>query len=216
MIKNKVNKISKDIILINVAITLLGVFLVLNPWGAKEIICRIIGGILTAWGIFKVFDSFVTRGNKTVNTARLIFGCILTGIGVYILVLPGFLAAMLTVLLSIILFIGALFKLQYALNFAKNGSKLRWVQAGAAILLLITSVIAFLNPFGNAGNLIMIFIGAALIVDGIWDLLTILYIKKKLSQRIDEADIPGVQNYETDNSGKYVNTTAEDSDSSNS
>lgn len=200
----KAKKISKDIILVNVGIIALGIFLVLYPGGAKDIICRIIGGILSAWGIFKIFEYLIVKMKTSNSIAPLVGGCILLGIGVYVLISPALLSAMITIALASILFIGAVFKLQYALLFSKNESKLWWIQAVGAILLIITSVIAFINPFGGAGNIIMIFIGIALIADGAWDLMTILYISKFMQNA--GSDIEKT----VSSSSKYVDTTAED------
>lgn len=217
-VAGKAKKISNDLILINAAIAAFGLFIIVYPWGAKEIVCRILAGLICVWGIFKIFSQIMRRKNNDVSVAGIVFGCLLLAIGVYVIISPEFLAGVLTVVLSVILFLGALFKLQYAVKFQKNNSKLWWVQAGAAILLIITSIIAFINPFGKAGNLIMIFIGIALVVDAIWDLLTIFYIKKKFGEAVKYAAENNVYEGRTipEDNGKYVNTVAVDSDSENS
>ncbi len=208
-IKKRVRKISKDMILINIGIVLLGLFLVLNPGGAKTVICRLIGGIIAAWGVFKIFEYLVRKRRADISVAPLVGGCILLAIGVSVLIAPQILAAIVTISLSVILFLGAVSKLQYAVTFVQSDSSLWWVQTIGAILLIITSVISFINPFGSAGNLIMIFMGAALMVDGIWDLLTMLYISKvlkKVSREVDDA----AERASSGASGRYIETTAED------
>lgn len=205
-LKKKAKKISKDMILVNIGIIALGIFLVLYPGGAKEIICRIIGGIMSAWGIFKIFEYLIVKHKAEISVFPLIGGCILLGIGVYVLISPGLLSAIVTAALAVILFMGAVFKLQYALQFVRNQSKLWWIQASGAILLIVTSVIAFINPFGGPGNIIMIFIGIALIADGIWDLITIIYISRFLKNVSEDITT------KSSNSSKYIDTTAEYTD----
>lgn len=211
-LKKKAKKISKDMVLINVAIVLLGLFLVLKPGEAREIICTFIGGILTAWGGFKLFDYFLTRRKTDLSMLSLIGGCILLAVGASIIIAPVILAGMITAALAVILFIGAVFKLQYGVAFMQNESKLWWLQTVGAILMIITSVIAIINPFGSAGNLIMIFIGFALMADGIWDLLSILYISKVLKKAVKKVEEAEEYSYSSDSSssGRYIETTAED------
>ncbi len=207
-LRKKAKRVSKDMILINIAVVLLGVFLIIYPWGAKEIICRILGGLLAAWGVFRIFDYIITKSKKTNSIAGIIFGCVLLGIGVYVLIAPDFLVGILTALLSCIIFVFALLKLQYSLRFSREKSRLWVVQAVAAVIMMVTSVIAFINPFTRAGNFIMIFIGIALVINGIWDLLTIFYIKKFLSKTVDEV----FSDTASGDQSKYVDTYAVDAD----
>ena len=207
-LRNKAKRISKDMILINIAVILLGVFLIIYPWGAKEIICRVLDGLLSAWGVFRIFDFIITKSKKTNSIAGILIGCILLGIGIYVLIFPDFLVGILTALLAVIIFVFALLKLQYSLRFSRENSRLWVVQAVAAVIMIVASVIAFFNPFGKAGNFIMIFIGIALVINGIWDLLTIFYIKKFLSRAAENvfSDSP------VQDSSKFVDTYVVDAD----
>lgn len=208
-LKKKVKSVSKDMVLINIAIILLGLFLVIRPGQAREIICVIIGAVMSCWGGFKLFQYFMTKKSSDVSVLPLLGGCILLAIGISVIVAPGLLAGMITAAFAVILFFGAVFKLQYGIAFMQNNSKLWWVQTVGAILMIITSVIAFINPFGGAGNIIMMFIGFALMADGIWDLLSILYINKFLKKTVEDAE-NSVNNYTSSSNGRYIDTTAED------
>ena len=189
-LKNKAKKISKDIILINICIVALGLFLVIRPGDAREILCRIIGGIIALWGGFKLFQYFIVKRKtaENINILPLIGGCVLLAIGVSVLIAPHFLEGLFTAALALILFLGAVFKLQYAVAFVQNNSKMWWIQTIGAILMVITSVLAFINPFGQSGNLIFVFIGISLIADGIWDLISLFFISKILKNAVSQAE----------------------------
>lgn len=213
-LKSKAKKISKDMILVNIGIIVLGLFLVIKPGEAEEIICRILGGIVAAWGGFKLFEYFVVRQkNNDMSVSPMIGGCILLAIGLSILIAPNILTGFIRAALALVLFLGALFKLQYALSFMQNSSKMWWVQTIGAVLMIITSVIAFINPIEQ---IIMVFIGFALMADGIWDLLSILYISKVLKKAVNEAEnTPPDYSSSPSSSGRYIETTAEDVSSDN-
>ncbi len=213
-IKKKAKRISREFVLINAGIVLLGILLVVYPAQSKEIICRALGAVLSVWGVFKIIDYIKLRHNEIFGSFALVQGCALLGFGVYILIQPNVLAAFITAALSIILFIGAVLKLQYALEFSKYDSKGRWFQAAAAIVMIIASVISFVNPFGEASNILMMFIGISLIIDGVWDLLTIAYISKTFKEAKEEFKKAG-KKARTKKSTEYIDAEAVDVDDNN-
>ena len=213
-IKKKAKRISREFVLINAGIVLLGILLVVYPAQSKEIICRALGAVLSVWGVFKIIDYIKLRHNEIFFLFSLVQGCALLGFGVYILIQPNVLAAFITAALSIILFIGAVLKLQYALEFSKYDSKGRWFQAAAAIVMIIASVISFVNPFGEASNILMMFIGISLIIDGVWDLLTIAYISKTFKEAKEEFKKAG-KKARTKKSTEYIDAEAVDVDDNN-
>ncbi len=175
-IKKKAAEVTKEFVILNIGIVLLGIFLVIFPKLSASIICYIIGVILSIWGLFKVIEYFRIK-NEFFGSFSLVQGCALLGFGIYILVSPGFLSAIIAIVLNMILFIGAIMKLQYTFEFARLKSKGWAIQAVGAVLVIAACIIAFLNPFG-AADFLMIFIGISLIFDGVWDLITMIYVSK--------------------------------------
>lgn len=175
-LKKKTMEVAREFILLNIGIVLLGGFLVIFPSLSAAIISYILGFILSVWGVFKIIEYFRIR-NEFFGSFSLVQGCVLLGFGIYILIQPGFLSSIISIVLNMILFIGAILKLQYTLEFARLKSKGWLIQAIGAVIVIALSIIAFLNPFG-AANFLMIFIGISLIFDGIWDLVTMIYITK--------------------------------------
>lgn len=213
-VKKKAKQVSREFVLINAGIVVLGILLVVYPAQSKDIICRALGAVLSVWGVFKIIEYIKLRHNEIFGSFALVQGCVLLGFGVYILIVPAVLAAFITAALSIVLFIGAVLKLQYALEFSRYDSNGRWFQAAAAIVMIIASVISFVNPFGQASNILMIFLGISLIVDGVWDLLTIAYITKTFKEVKDEVKKTRKKNH-TKSTREYIDTEAVDVDDDN-
>ncbi len=174
--KKKTLEAAREFILLNVGIVLLGIFLVIFPSDSAKIIFFILGLIMSVWGLFKVIEYFRIK-NEFFGSFALVQGCALLGFGIYTLLNPDLLSKLIAIVLIMILFIGAVLKLQYTLEFARLKSKGWRIQAIGAVLVAAVSIIAFFNPFGP-DNILMMFIGISLIFDGLWDLITMIYITK--------------------------------------
>ena len=210
-IKFKTKEISREFLIMNLGIIALGVILTVYPDESKDLICRVLACALCVWGLFKIFEYIKLKNNEIFGSFSLVQGCSLLVFGVYIMIRPSLLAGFVLTAMSIILFIGGILKLQYALELSNMNSK-GWVaQAIAAVIMIVTSVISFADPF-NASNVLMIFIGVSLIADGLWDIFTLFYLKrliKKAKQSFVKSS--GKKDKKKDTS-IYVNAEAEDAD----
>lgn len=192
-VKAKAKELSREFFLINLGIVALGVLLLVFP--SKEegalllILCRVLAAALCVWGVFKLFEYIRLRNNEIFGSFALIQGCALLVFGVYIMIRPDLLVGFIIAALSIILFIGGVFKLQYALEFSHMRSKSWAIQALAAIIMIAASVVSFINPF-TGFHLLVIFLGISLIIDGVWDIFTMFYLRslvKKFKKGINNS-----------------------------
>lgn len=179
-IKKKAKEVRRDVYLVNAGIILLGLILIIFPTAANELICRVLGIVLTVWGILKVIDYIKISRSEVFGSFSLVKGCALLGIGIYIIIRPDLLVSFIMAACAIILFIGAVLKLQYAMDFARVGSAGKWFQTCGAILMITASVLTLANPLG-ASQLVPILIGIALVVDGVWDIITMIYLSRFVS-----------------------------------
>lgn len=193
-IKKKAKEVRNEFILINVGTILLGLFLVLFPGLSTDIICVAAGIFLGIWGLFKIIDYFKLRRNHIFGSFSMVQGCALLGFGIYILIFPQGLAALILTFLSLALLVTAVLKLQYAFDMLYVESATWWTQLVAAIIIAICGIIGLVNPF-EASNMVMIFIGISFIVSGIWDLVTLIRfnnilsgVKKKVKNTKNKAD----------------------------
>lgn len=208
-IKKKIKKIKKEFYFVNIGIIALGLLLVIFPGQSLELICRCVGGALGIWGLFRIWDYIRLRQNNIFGSFSLVQGCSLLGFGIYILARPDTLAAFIIAALSLILLIGAVLKLQYGLEFASFNSKVQWLQAAGAVIMIASSIVAFINPFETA-SVLMIFLGIFLIVDGIWDLLTIIFIYRFVNSV--KEDIKTAKKSRKKDNKEYIETEYYDED----
>ena len=207
--KNAITKeaknIKKSLILADMAIIVLGVLMVVFPERSGDFICRAVGAILCVMGVFRVIAYFTYDRSELFGSFALVQGAAFIGFGVYFLARPQFLAAFLTVALALVLIIGGVMKLQYAIDLARMGSSLWWVELIGAIVMTALGVVTFLDPFEAASGL-MIFIGISFLVDGIWDMISVLWLSKAV-KRLKHAVEKEVNNIRTEQSAVDVDYT---------
>jgi uncharacterized membrane protein HdeD (DUF308 family) len=191
--KREAKTVKRDIIIIDAAVMLLGLLLVFFPAQSSNIICRVFGGILAVLGVLRVISYFAAERTEAFGSFALVTGAAMLAFGVYFLAKPAFLAGFLTVLLAIVLFIGGVMKLQYAIDLMRLNAYGWWVQLIGAGLMVVLGIVAFADPF-DASQALMLFIGASLLVNGLWDIVSVIYltgiikkVKNKVEQVAEEA-----------------------------
>jgi len=175
----RVKNVKLEIILLNVAVLLVGVIMVAFPDASAEIICRVLGIMLCAAGVYLMVSYFVRSKLVVLGSFALVQGVVLAGLGAYILIKPQFLVAIITVVLAIVLIAGGAMKLQYAMDFLRLKLSGWWFELIGAVCMIVLGVVAIANPFAAAATL-MIYLGVCLIVDAIWDLVSITVLNAQL------------------------------------
>lgn len=176
-------------IIADAAVILFGLLMMIFPGDSKNIICRAAGIILCVIGAVRAVSYFVEEKTDAVLSLSLAEGAALIGFGVYFLIKPENLAAFLSVALAIVLFIGGVIKLQYAIDFLRMKASWWWIELLGAALMILFGVMIFVNPF-EASNGLMIFIGIAFLIDGVWDLVSVIFLSatlKKVRQGVEQA-----------------------------
>ena len=93
----------------------------------------------------------------------------------FFVIKPGFIAVFLGTALAIIIIIDVILKLQYAVDFYHLGSDKWWIEFIGSVVMVIIGIIALLNPFSTSSALI-VFIGIALMIEGLWDFISLMRI----------------------------------------
>ena len=180
-VRKKAKEIYRNFIVINIGLVVLGIVMIIFPDKSKDIICRAVGIMLCIWGVLNIIDYIRLRRQEVFGSFGLISGCACIGFGTYIIIMPDNLAAFITAALSIVLFICGVIKLQHAIDFAHVKSK-GWIsQVIFALVMIAAGVVSFFNPFG-ASDWLMRFVGIALTISSIWDIITIIWFNKNLKE----------------------------------
>lgn len=159
------------------ALILLGVLFVIFPESSGTIICYVTGAVLCIWGIVQLISYFAADNAVAFGSFGLVQGAALAIIGIGILIRPEFLKSVLTLAFGLIVVTDAVLKLQYAIDLMRIKASGWLAVLIMAIAMLVLGVIVVLNPFATAAVL-TIFVGIVLIVDGISDLATTVYISR--------------------------------------
>jgi len=176
---NHAQNVRREMFVSNLAVFLLGLLMILFPAASGSIICRAIGAILLLWGIARAIAYFRIDRLEIFGSFALVQGAAGIGFGLYILLRPEVLAAVLIVVLSIFLLIGGVRKLQYGFDLARLKAFGWWVELVGAVIMSVLGIIALVNPFDAAESLMM-YIGIALVVDAVWDMISMFYLSRKI------------------------------------
>lgn len=169
-----VKKLKWNIIFMSVLYIALGVFLLLRPSTALNVVCYALGAVVLACGVVQLVRYFAIE--------RGIFKSWLTLIsGIVCLALGGFLVLRSDVVVRILPIVFGLFVIFDSLGRIQNAMELRRCGYGSwkgflllAALSIVLGCIMVRNPFGTMETLVMA-IGVILVVEGALNLLSALY-----------------------------------------
>ena len=174
-IYKKLKTIKFEIIIVSIALFVLGLLLVIFPTASQEIICKGIGVALCVWGVLRLINYFRIAGSEILGSYGLVQGVTLLAFGMFFVIKPGFIAVFLGTALAIIIIVDGILKLQYAVDFYHLESDKWWIELIGAVVMVVIGIIALLNPFSTSSALI-VFIGIALMIEGLWDFISLMRI----------------------------------------
>lgn len=182
--KNILKKTKLNLILASILTIILGLILVLNPVSATVFICRTVGIILLAMGIFVTGSYFLNIG-QNVGGASLIAGLIELAVGIWISLRPESFVQFLTIILGFIMLVHSFVMFQGAIEVKLFGVSKWWLVLILALLTLVLGIIIIISPFATIA-VTMTIAGISLIADGIISIAMTVFIIKA-SKMIDEA-----------------------------
>ena len=171
----------------------LGVVLVIWPGMTTHVLCMTIGGVLVINGIIKLCNFIFGRDGSLFSQMNLIMGIIIAGIGVWILLQPGTIIAMIPILVGIIIIIHGINNLQQAVNLCQSRYDKWWLALLLGVVTIGFGVLLICNPFKAVDTLVM-FIGFFLIYDGVSDIWIVSRISrtaKQIKQELGAIDAEG-------------------------
>lgn len=169
--------VKRELIILSIALILLGILLILFPETSVNLLCRGIGIALCVWGVLRLMSYFKSAGTEILGSFGLVQGVTLLAFGVFFVMRPEIIALFFTTAIGIVIIVDGILKLQYAMDFYHLNADMWWLELIGAAIMIILGIVAVINPFGTVSTL-MIFAGAILVVEGIWDLVSILRISK--------------------------------------
>lgn len=160
---------------------LVGILLLINPIGFTSGIIIVVGIALCAIGVKSIITYFRKDAGQAVLSQELSKGLIFLVVGLFcafktewfIVTFP-----ILTLLYGVVMLLAGLRKIQFMVDMIRLKSKRWYLAAISAALTLLCAVIILLDPFG-ATEALWIFTAVTLIVEAVFDFVTIILNKAK-------------------------------------
>lgn len=160
-------------LVISAALCILGVLLIVYPTISAKVLCYILGGVLTVYGIIKMVGYFSKDLYRLAFQYDLASGALITALGVIMLVIPDGVISVTHTVIGILILADGLFKIQIAIDAKRFGVSRWWLIAAAAILTGVVGLLLILHPFAGAAAA-MILMGVGLLAEGILNLSVVL------------------------------------------
>ena len=158
------------ILLTGLVMVVLGVAILINPITAVEMLVRIMGWIMVAYGVVTLVSAFV-RGDPAHNApSELVLGIAAAAFGLVMGVFPGPLVKFAWTIIGILVLLTGILDVIEAGDFRRAGSPLAMPATISGIITALLGVIAIASPMFPAG-LGMVLGALALLVGGISEII---------------------------------------------
>jgi len=141
-----------------------------------------------SFGIFRLINYFRLQNNGQFLRTGFISGFIFCALGLFCILKPTVIMSILPFIIGVIICFNGIVKLQSAIELRRAYYDKWFISLITAAITLILGILLIINPFSGA-KLAIMFVGGALIVDGITNILTMRTIKKKADDALGYMDI---------------------------
>ena len=167
---------------------LLGLVLVLRPGLSVRIVCTAVGIVLILSGVTRIIDWFCARDGSMYAQMNLIFGIVLVVVGVWIVVKPD---KVLAIIVGIVIGMHGLNNLKQAIELWRDKYDKWWVAFILGALTVGLGVLLICRPFAAIDTVVML-IGFFMIYDGlsnIWIVTRIYKNAKMFKQEMEAVEV---------------------------
>lgn len=212
-IKEKIKEMRTEFVILSAAIVVLGMVMICFPDQFNDFVGRIIGGVLCVWGALRCITFLRLKGEEMIGSFALVQGAAMIGFGIYFLVQEDRFSNLMNMLLTIMIIVLGVLKLQHAINFYKLRINSWWLHLIAALFLVSIGVFVLIKPkFSDDENTVLkivtIITGASFAVSGIWDIVSVTKLSAIINKIAKELE-------KSDGKQKAIKGTAEDKPSKN-
>lgn len=149
---------------------ILGIVLVVYPSTSLTIVCRAVGVIVLLTGLGMLLSYIRSEKKGILPKLGLIFGTILTILGIFLVLRPLGLASIIPIIFGVLFIYHGLANMKQALELRQYKDKEWWLPVLIAATTIVLGFFIINNPFRTM-DVIMRIIGACLIYDGLTNTL---------------------------------------------
>lgn len=191
MMERLLKKIKTNVVVSSALCVILGLVLVFRPGLSMRIVCTAVGVVLIVSGVMRMIDYFTAGDGSLYSQANLIFGIILAVVGVWIVMRPDKVMAIIPIIVGIVIAIHGLHNLQQALELWRDKYDRWWTALMLGVLTVGFGVLLICRPFAAVDTVVML-IGFFLIYDGlsnVWIVSRIYKNAKMMKQEMEAVDV---------------------------
>ena len=169
-----VKKLKWNLVLMSALYLGLGVFLLMKPTTALNIVCYALGAVVLACAAVQLIRYFVVERGVFQSQLTLISGIICLALGAFLILRSDIVVSILPIVFGLFVIFDSLGRIQNALELRRCEYPSWKGFLLLAVLSIALGVIMIVDPFGTMETLVMA-IGVILIVEGSLNLLSALY-----------------------------------------
>lgn len=168
---------------------IIGAVLIIWPGTSTQIVCMVLGGMLAVYGVIQIILYLFVKERTLYLQGMLILGIVFSVVGVWILLKPEAIIAMVPIIMGAIIIIHGLHNTVQAIDLKKMSYEKWWVAFLFGVLTIVLGAVLVYNPFSVVNTVVRV-IGGFLVYDGLSDMwiLSRLFKTKKNSQKIIDAE----------------------------
>lgn len=174
---------------------MLGAVLVIWPDRSMTVACFAIGAVLLAGGVVRLVEYFIMRDGSMYAQMNLIMGIVLAVVGVWIMLKPDKVLAIIPIIMGIVIALHGLNNLQQAVTLCKEKYDKWWVALILGLLTVGFGVLLVCRPFEALDTAVML-IGVFLIYDGLSDIWIVSRVYKTMKALKQEAEAVDAEEFE--------------------
>ena len=167
-------KLKWNLVLMSILYLGLGIFLLLVPGTALNIVCYALGGVVLACAAVQLIRYFAVERGVFQSQLTLISGLVCLGLGAFLIIRSDIVMRILPIVFGLFVIFDSLGRIQNALELRRCEYPSWKGFLLLAVLSIALGVIMIVDPFGTMETLVMA-IGVILIVEGSLNLLSALY-----------------------------------------
>lgn len=169
-----VKKLKWNLVIMSLLYLGLGVFLVMKPRTALNVVCYALGGVVLACAAVQLIRYFVVERGVFQSQLTLISGLVCLALGAFLIIRSDVVVRVLPIVFGLFVIFDAIGRVQNALDLRRCGYDSWKGFLALPVLSVVLGVVMILNPFGTMETLVMA-IGIILIIEGAINLLSALY-----------------------------------------
>ncbi len=194
---NLLKKLKTNIVISAALCILLGIVLVARPGLSMQIVCTAVGAVLLIGGIVRLAVSVTSRDGSVYSQMSLVMGIVLAVVGVWILLQPDKVLAIIPIIVGIVIALHGVNNLRQAVTLCQNKYDKWWVALILGLLTVGLGILLICKPFAALDTAVRL-IGAFLIYDGLSDIWIASRVYRTVKAMKQEAEALDVESRDMD------------------